>query len=58
MGYPRRNMEDFDTESDLNFVDLVQEDSLEYFNMWSSDSFCDILVKNVATFLFMSEESA
>jgi hypothetical protein len=51
-------MEDFDTESDLNFVDLVQEDSLEYFNMWSSDSFCDILVKNVATFLFMSEESA
>jgi hypothetical protein len=50
MGYPSRNMEDLATESDLNCVDLAQGVSVENFNMWPGDCFCDILVKNVITF--------
>jgi hypothetical protein len=30
---------------------------VENFNMWLRDCFCDILVKNVAIFLPLSEES-
>jgi hypothetical protein len=33
MGYPSRNMEDFDTESDLNCVELTQEVSVENVNI-------------------------
>jgi hypothetical protein len=43
-------MEDFVTESDLNCADLAQEFSLDNFNIWCRDYFCDILVKNMATF--------
>jgi len=39
MGYLRRNMEDFVTESDLNCVDLAQEVSVENFNMWTRNYF-------------------
>jgi hypothetical protein len=47
MGYPSRNMEDFDAESELNGVDLVQEKN---FSMWHRNCFCNILVKSVAAF--------
>jgi hypothetical protein len=50
MGHPNRNMEDFLAASDLNCVDLVQEVSVENFNMWPRDCLCGILVKNVANF--------
>jgi hypothetical protein len=43
-------MEDFFTQSDLNCADLAQEVSVENFSMWLRDCFCNILVKNVATF--------
>ena len=39
MGYPSRLMEHFVTESDLKFVDLAQEVSVENFNMWPRDCF-------------------
>ena len=39
MGYPSRNMEDFVTESDLNWVDLAQEVSMKNLNMWPADCF-------------------
>jgi hypothetical protein len=50
MGYPSRNVEDFVTKSDLICMDLVQELSVENFNMWPRDCFCGILVKNMAAF--------
>jgi hypothetical protein len=51
MGHPRRNMEDFVAESDLNCADLAQEVSEEKnFSMWPRGCFCGILVKNGATF--------
>ena len=51
MSHPSRNMEDFVAGSNLNCVDLAQEISKEKnFRMWHKDWFCDILVKNVATF--------
>jgi hypothetical protein len=43
-------MEGFVTESDLNFVEIVQDVSVENLSMWSRDCCCGILVKNVATF--------
>jgi hypothetical protein len=58
MGYPSRNMEDLVTESNLNCVDLAQEVSVENFNMWPRDYFCDILMKNMGYFVPVSEESA
>jgi hypothetical protein len=58
MNYPSKNMEDFVTESDLNCTDLTQEISVENLNMWPGECFCGILVKNLATFLPLSEESA
>ena len=53
VGHPSRNMEDFVTESDLNCADLAQEVLVENFIIWPRDCFCDILVKNVATFAFV-----
>jgi hypothetical protein len=51
IGHPSRNMKDFDARNNLNCVDLAQEISKEKnFRMWHKDCFCDILVKNVATF--------
>ena len=50
VAHPSRNMEDFVTQSDLNCGDLAQQVSVENFNMWPSDCFCGILVKNVAAF--------
>lgn len=52
-GHPRRNMEDFIAESDLNCADQAQEVSEESFSMWPGDCFCGILVKNVATFVLL-----
>ena len=49
MGHPSRNMEDIVTEGDLNYAELVQEVSVENFNMCPRDSFY-ILDKYVATF--------
>ena len=46
MGHPSRNMEDFVAESDLNCADLAQEVSVENFNMWPRDRFCDILIRH------------
>jgi hypothetical protein len=51
-------MEDLVTESNLNCVDLAQEVSVENFNMWPRDYFCDILMKNMGYFVPVSEESA
>ena len=46
-----RNMEDSCTEDDLNCSGLTQEISEEKnFSILPRDSFCDILVKNVAAF--------
>ena len=56
MGHPSRTMEDFVTESDLNYLDLVQEISVENFNMWPRDCFCGI--QECGYFLPLSEESA
>jgi hypothetical protein len=51
MGHPSRNMEDFVTVSDLNYVVLAQEVSEEKnFRLWHRDCFCGILVKNVVAF--------
>ena len=50
MGHSSRNMDDFATESDLNCADLAQEVSVENFNIWPTDCFCGILVKNLAVF--------
>jgi hypothetical protein len=50
MGDPSRIMKDVVTENDLNCVNLANEVSVENFSMWPRDSFCGILVKNVATF--------
>jgi hypothetical protein len=33
MGYPRRNMEDFVADNDLNYADLAQSVLVENFNM-------------------------
>jgi hypothetical protein len=52
-------MEDFVAKSDLNCADLAQEVSVERnFSIWHKDCFCDVLVKDVAVFLPLSEESA
>jgi hypothetical protein len=58
MGQSSRNMEDFVAGSNLNCVDLAQEISKENFRIWHKDCFCDILVKNVATFCPLTEKSA
>ena len=58
MGYPSRNKEDFVAGSNLNCDDLAQEISKKNFRMWHKDCFCGILVKNVATFLPLSERPA
>jgi hypothetical protein len=51
-------MKDFVAEDDLNCGRLVLEISQENnFNMWPRDRFDVILVKNVAVFLPVSEES-
>jgi hypothetical protein len=51
IGHPSRNMEDFVAGSNLNCIDLAQEISKEKnFRIWYKDCFCDILVKNEATF--------
>jgi hypothetical protein len=48
-------MEDFVAESDLNCADLAQLVSVEKnFNMWLKEYFYSILVKNVATVVFVS----
>jgi hypothetical protein len=39
MGYCRRTMEDFLTESDLNCADLAQEVSVENFSVWPRECF-------------------
>lgn len=48
MAHSNRNVEDFVTECDLNYVDLTQEVSVDIFNTWPRDG--GILVKNVTTF--------
>ena len=59
MGLPSRNMDDIGADGDLNPGGLDEEVSEEKnFSMLPSDHFCDILVKNVAAFLPISEESA
>jgi hypothetical protein len=46
-----RNMEDIGTEGDLNCAYKAQKSSgVKKFSMWPIDSFCDILVKNMAAF--------
>jgi hypothetical protein len=55
IGHPCNNMEDFVAESDLNCADLAQLVSVEKnFNMWLKEYFYSILVKNVATVVFVS----
>jgi hypothetical protein len=52
-------MDDIGADGDLNPGGLDEEVSEEKnFSMLPSDHFCDILVKNVAAFLPISEESA
>jgi hypothetical protein len=44
-------MENFVADCNLNCADLTQESLVEQnFRMWPRDSFCIILVKNVAVF--------
>ena len=50
MDYLRRNIECFAAVSDLNCADMVQEFSVENFNMGTTDCFCGILGKNVEIF--------
>ena len=52
-------MEDSGAEGHLNCVGLMaQEVSVKKnFNMWLRDCFCDVLVKNTAAFLPLSEET-
>jgi hypothetical protein len=58
VGHSSTSMKDFVAEDDLNCGRLVLEISQENnFNMWPRDRFDVILVKNVAVFLPVSEES-
>jgi hypothetical protein len=51
IGHPRRNIEDFIAECDLNCADLAQEVSVEKnFSVWPRDCFCGIWVRKVAAF--------
>ena len=50
MNYPSMNMNNFISESDLYFGNLVQDISVESVSMWPRDCFCIILVKSVAAF--------
>jgi hypothetical protein len=50
MDYLRRNIEGFAAVSDLNCADMVQEFSVENFNMGTTDCFCGILGNNVEIF--------
>ena len=51
LGHPSRIMENFVADCNLNCADLTQESLVEQnFRMWPRDSFCIILVKNVAAF--------
>ena len=45
-------MKDSGAEGDLNCGGLALDVSEENFSMWSRDSSCDILVKNVPVFYF------
>ena len=58
MGLPSKNMEDSGAEDDLNCGRWAQEVSEKNFSMLPRGHSCGILVKNVATILPFSKESA
>ena len=49
MGQPSRNVEEVDSENELNYEDLDQDISVKIFSMWFRNCFCSIVVKNVVT---------
>ena len=56
--HPSRNVEDIGAEDDLNCTDLAQEILMvKKVSMWPRDCFCDILVKNMATFAIVQRVS-
>ena len=59
MGHASRNIENSGSEEDLNCGGLAQEVSVEQnVSVWPRDCSCDILAKNVATFLPLSKKFA
>jgi hypothetical protein len=57
MGHPTRNIEDIDSEGDLNSWGLSQKVSEKTVNMWPRECFCDFLVKKVAVFCLCTESA-